>query len=489
MKLFRIMGMIGWAGLCLALDATAADAQVSSVQAAQRTGTKLVDITYDVSATGAVNVAVTVSTNSGLTYDLPATHFSGDVGAGIAPGSSKAIVWDAEADWDGRYSETMRVKVTATAADPPLPPEPSTVATPVSNGVVSLIGQSTAFLYTGDNPIQTGVAAGTINVLRAAVLKGRVLDNNGTPLSGVAMTINQHPELGQTLTRTNGQYDLAVNGGGVLNLNFRKSGYLAVQRTLDVPWQDYVGVDEVVMLAEDPNVTVLTMPATNMQAAVGSFTSDGDGTRRAVVLVPAGTRAWIYTAAGATQETATLTTRFTEFTVGSNGLAAMPGDLPATVAYTYCLSMGTAEAERKVAGKDVLFSTNVYFYVDNFLGMPEGIGVPMGYYDDEGGAWVPSADGRVLKMVGTDGAGLARISLTTNGTEASAAELAALGIADEERRQLAVQYPAATNGLWRVPIAHFSTYDCNYGPMAPQGSAAPDSNLENENPQGVNNLR
>lgn len=470
--------------------AASAGPQVSNVRAAQRAGTRLVDITYDVAATSAVSVSVAVSTNSGVSYDLPVSSFSGaGYGSGVTPGAGKAIVWDAGADWGGHYSDAMRVKVTADdSIIPPLPPDPSAVAPAPENGVATLLGQSTEFLYSGNNPVQTGVATGTINTLRVAVLRGRVLDTNAAPVSGVVMTVNQHPEYGQTLTRTNGQYDLAVNGGGSLNLNFEKEGYLPVQRTLDVPWQDYVGVDDVVMLPEDPNVTVLSLPSTNMQAAFGSFSVDNDGVRRAVVLVPPGTRAWIFTHAGETQETATLTTRFTEYTVGDNGPNAMPSDLPDSVAYTYCLSMNAAEAQRKLAGRDVLFSTSVYFYVDNFLGMPEGVAVPMGYYDADAGAWVPSRDGIVIRLIGLDGSGLARVSLNTNLTEASAGELAALGFSDAERRMLASLYPAATNGLWRVPIAHFSTYDPNYGviPANPDTALPPNVNMNNMNNQQVN---
>ena len=43
---------------------------------------------------------------------------------------------------------------------------------------------ASAFLYTGTNPIQTGVAPGTIELRRAAVLRGKVLKRDGTPLPG-----------------------------------------------------------------------------------------------------------------------------------------------------------------------------------------------------------------------------------------------------------------------------------------------------------------
>ena len=44
---------------------------------------------------------------------------------------------------------------------------------------------STAFLYSGPNPIQTGVAPGAIDAQQAAVIRGRVLDHDGAPLPGV----------------------------------------------------------------------------------------------------------------------------------------------------------------------------------------------------------------------------------------------------------------------------------------------------------------
>ncbi len=94
---------------------------VSNVRASQRPGTKLVDIYYDVtdpdSATLAVSVAV--STNGGASYTLPATSFSGAVGAGIAPGNNKQVVWNAGADWNGKFSANVRFQVTADDAIAP----------------------------------------------------------------------------------------------------------------------------------------------------------------------------------------------------------------------------------------------------------------------------------------------------------------------------------------------------------------------------------
>ncbi|MDQ2667466.1 MAG: hypothetical protein M3Z05_15835 [Gemmatimonadota bacterium] len=52
----------------------------------------------------------------------------------------------------------------------------------------------------------------------------------GQPAVGVVVSVLRHPEFGQTLSRADGAYDLAVNGGEVHTLSFAKSGLLPAQR-------------------------------------------------------------------------------------------------------------------------------------------------------------------------------------------------------------------------------------------------------------------
>jgi hypothetical protein len=52
------------------------------------------------------------------------------------------------------------------------------------------------------------------------------------------------------------------------------------------------------------------------------------------------------------------------------------------------------------------------------------------------------------------------------------ATLAALGISDAEREKLAALYPQPPKTLWRVPIAHFTPWDCNW-PYGPPMDAEP----------------
>lgn len=101
--------------LALAGAAFAAPPEITNVQASQREGTKLVDITYDAADADGdlLKVRVEISDDDGKTYSIPAFSFTGDIGEGIEPGTGKHIVWDAGVDWDGEYSDLMRVKIFA----------------------------------------------------------------------------------------------------------------------------------------------------------------------------------------------------------------------------------------------------------------------------------------------------------------------------------------------------------------------------------------
>jgi formylglycine-generating enzyme required for sulfatase activity len=110
LKTFFVLAML----LGIPLGVSAASTTVSNVRSAQRTGTQLVDIYYDLSSpSNALTVSVAVSTNGGASYTLPATSFTGAVGTVIAPGTNQMITWNAGADWPTNFSANVRVSVTA----------------------------------------------------------------------------------------------------------------------------------------------------------------------------------------------------------------------------------------------------------------------------------------------------------------------------------------------------------------------------------------
>jgi len=88
---------------------------ITNVRASQREGTKLVDIYYDAADADndLLKVRIEISDNDGAKYSVPAFSLTGDIGEGVSPGTNKHVVWDAGTDWDGEYSDQMRVKVFA----------------------------------------------------------------------------------------------------------------------------------------------------------------------------------------------------------------------------------------------------------------------------------------------------------------------------------------------------------------------------------------
>lgn len=98
----------------------AADPVVSNLTASQRPGTKLVDITYDVTAdTPTVKVTLEISSDGGATYSVPATSATGAVGSGVSLGTRKTITWNAGVDWDRKFTTQTLFRLVADDLVPP----------------------------------------------------------------------------------------------------------------------------------------------------------------------------------------------------------------------------------------------------------------------------------------------------------------------------------------------------------------------------------
>ena len=366
------------------------------------------------------------------------------------------------------------------------PPDPAEVAPPLDPTTGTSLRDATDFLYTGDNPIQTGVVAGTIATLRAAVLRGGVTSGDGEPLPAVRITVLGHPEFGQTRSRADGFFDMAVNGGGQLTLRYEKEGFLPAQRAVDAPWRDYAWLPEVTLLPYDSAVTQIDLGAAEMQVAQGSEVSDSDGNRQATIFFPPNTTARQILRGGRSAPLSTLSVRVTEFTVGAGGPDAMPAQLPPSSGYTYAAEFSVDEAVAAGA-VDVQFSQPLPVFVENFLGFPVGGAVPAGYYDREKGQWVASANGRVIAILSIT-SGLADLDIDGSGNPANADALTALGVTSAERSHLAQLYtPGQT--LWRVPVSHFTPWDFNWSNGPPNGAKPPPGNQNNHHKPKKPNTR
>ncbi len=101
--------------LTAALTAHAVGPTVANVRAAQRPGTTLVDVYYDVADpdSTALTVSVALSTNGGASYFSPGASLSGALGTGLAPGSNQKLTWNAGVDLPAKLFSNVRVSVTA----------------------------------------------------------------------------------------------------------------------------------------------------------------------------------------------------------------------------------------------------------------------------------------------------------------------------------------------------------------------------------------
>ncbi len=117
------------------------------------------------------------------------------------------------------------------------------------------IYDATRFLYTGSNPVQTGLDGNTIDRRCVTVLRGNVIKSDGQPLPGVAISLQDHPEFGQTLSDNKGLFNFVLNGGGVVVVEFNKTGYLSAQRLVETTRRQYEAVESVVLIQPDSQAT------------------------------------------------------------------------------------------------------------------------------------------------------------------------------------------------------------------------------------------
>jgi len=363
---------------------------------------------------------------------------------------------------------------------PGLPPDPATVAPPLDRTVATSTFLQTQFLYAGSLPIQTGVSPGTIDPQRVCELHGQVSLDSGVGAPGVTIRVVGHPEFGQTKSRLDGRFNLVVNGGSTITLDYQGLGYLPIERTVTCPWQQLVSAPPVIVVPPDPNVSTLVADSSSYQIARGSVVTDADGTRQGVVVVPPGTTAGAELPNGTTTPLENLSVRVTEYTVGPNGDQRMPADLPPDSAYTYAFEVNADEA-LAAGATGVQLSQPVIYYNDNFLKFPAGTVVPLGSYtrscttgacgSGSCGGWVPSQTGLVINVVSVT-AGVAGIDSNGDGVVDSTAVLSAAGITTAELQTIAQLY-APGKSIWRVLLPHFSSWDSNWGYGPPPDAIAP----------------
>ncbi|XP_024082461.1 teneurin-m isoform X3 [Cimex lectularius] len=95
----------------------------------------------------------------------------------------------------------------------------------------------------------------SFNESRAGVVRGRVVTTIGMGLMGVRVSTSKSE--GFTLTREDGWFDLLVNGGGAVTLQFGRSPFRPQSYIVNVPWNEVVIIDTVTMWTGEDKPTQL----------------------------------------------------------------------------------------------------------------------------------------------------------------------------------------------------------------------------------------
>ncbi|MEM7645689.1 MAG: PKD domain-containing protein, partial [Pseudomonadota bacterium] len=339
-----------------------------------------------------------------------------------------------------------------------IPPDPSTIAPPLPVGDANGLLESISFLYLNDPPVQRDASPTSFDPSLISWVRGKVIDRNNQPISGIKVSVLNHTEFGFTVTRPDGMYDLVVNGGMSYVLVFDNDAFLPVQRQVSVARQVSIVSEDVVLTNLDPKVLPLTNNAATSQVLVGSPSTDADGTRTGVLFVPPNTSGEVVLPDGSRQSLPSMSVRITEYTVGDTGPLAMPGTLPPTTDYTYAMELSVDQAI-SLGSDRVEFNQPISYYVDNFLNFPAGSLVPFGFYNTQTGMWEAEDNGIVVNVISVNN-GIAEIDLDGSGQRNIDFEQA-FGVSGEELLAIGSQYQAG-DSFWRVQVDHFSAYDLNY---------------------------
>ncbi|XP_024941633.1 teneurin-a isoform X3 [Cephus cinctus] len=93
---------------------------------------------------------------------------------------------------------------------------------------------------------------------RVAVMRGQVVTEQGLGIVGIRVSVDRDSRFGFTLTRAGGWFDVLVNGGGAVTLQFQRSPFKPLTRTVFVPWNQIVVLPPVAMTLSEESESYKT---------------------------------------------------------------------------------------------------------------------------------------------------------------------------------------------------------------------------------------
>ncbi|XP_049862885.1 teneurin-a isoform X3 [Schistocerca gregaria] len=106
-----------------------------------------------------------------------------------------------------------------------------------------------------ENSVQSYAHIDEYSERRVSVMRGQVVTPQGLGIVGIRVSVDRDSRFGFTLTRAGGWFDVLVNGGGAVTLQFQRSPFRPLTRTVFVPWNQIVVLPPVTMqLSDDTDI-------------------------------------------------------------------------------------------------------------------------------------------------------------------------------------------------------------------------------------------
>lgn len=72
-------------------------------------------------------------------------------------------------------------------------------------------------------------------------------------LIGIRVSVVNDQKYGFTLTRSDGWFDILVNGGGIITLQFQRNPFYPIKKSILVPWNDITVIQNPIVMLLGPS--------------------------------------------------------------------------------------------------------------------------------------------------------------------------------------------------------------------------------------------
>lgn len=84
------------------------------------------------------------------------------------------------------------------------------------------------------------------------MIRGHVVSKEFNGLIGVRVSVATDPQFGFTLTRSDGWFDILVNGGGIVTLQFQRNPFYPIKKSVYIAWNDIAVIQSPIVMYSVP---------------------------------------------------------------------------------------------------------------------------------------------------------------------------------------------------------------------------------------------